>query len=82
MKNKQLNEIQVKLHSQIKSLNNTIANLESTNDDMLSKYQVLTNENVALKKVFLYFYHHKSSCACTHKNIKNNFLCMEDSLVH
>lgn len=57
VKNKKLDEIQVKLHNQIGSLNDTIVKLEGTNCDILSKYQAVNNENIVLKKVFLYFYY-------------------------
>lgn len=49
-------ETQIKLHNQIGSLNDTIGKLEFTNNDILSKYQVLNNENIVLKKVFLYLF--------------------------
>ncbi|XP_032673037.1 uncharacterized protein LOC116844957 isoform X2 [Odontomachus brunneus] len=50
VKNKKLNETQVKLHSQIGSLSDTITKLQDINHDILSKYQGLSNENIVLKK--------------------------------
>lgn len=54
IKNKKLDDIQVKLHNQIGTLNDTITKLENTNSDAVSNCQALSNENVSLKKVFLY----------------------------
>ncbi|XP_050463284.1 testis-expressed protein 9 [Cataglyphis hispanica] len=47
---KKLDDIQVRLHNQIGTLNDTIAKLENRNSDTISNCQVLSNENVALKK--------------------------------
>lgn len=56
MENKKLDDTQVKLCSQIASLNNTIIKSENINSDTLLKYQVLKNENTMLKKVFVIYY--------------------------
>lgn len=53
MRKKKLDDIQVKLHNQIGTLNDTITKLENRNSDTISNCQALSNENVALKKVFL-----------------------------
>ncbi|XP_011148220.1 uncharacterized protein LOC105188453 [Harpegnathos saltator] len=50
VKNKKLDETQVKLYRQIELLSNTIAKLESTNCDIFSKCQALSNENIVLEK--------------------------------
>lgn len=50
IKNKKLDDIQVKLHNQIGTLNDTITKLENTNSDAVSNCQALSNENVSLKK--------------------------------
>lgn len=50
MKNKKLDNIQVKLHNQIGTLNDTITKLENTNSDAVSNCQALSNENVSFKK--------------------------------
>ncbi|KMQ89683.1 testis-expressed sequence 9 protein [Lasius niger] len=50
VRNKKLDDIQVKLHNQIGTLNDTITKLENINSDTVSNCQTLGNENVALKK--------------------------------
>ncbi|XP_029172382.1 dynactin, 150 kDa isoform [Nylanderia fulva] len=50
VRNKKLDDIQVKLHNQMETLNDTIAKLENINSDTVSNCQVLNNENVSLKK--------------------------------
>ncbi|KAH0946079.1 hypothetical protein HN011_007026 [Eciton burchellii] len=50
VENKKLDDAQVKSHNQIGTLNDTIIKLENTNSDMLTNYQIIKNENIALKK--------------------------------
>ncbi|XP_029665606.1 GRIP and coiled-coil domain-containing protein PFC0235w isoform X2 [Formica exsecta] len=50
VRKKKLDDIQVKLHNQIGTLNDTITKLENRNSDTISNCQALSNENVALKK--------------------------------
>lgn len=53
---KKLDDIHIKLRNQIETLNDRIAKLECINSDTLSDYQVLSNENIVLKKVFFTFF--------------------------
>ncbi|XP_011874294.1 PREDICTED: testis-expressed sequence 9 protein [Vollenhovia emeryi] len=47
---KKLDDVQVKLRSQIGTLNDTVTKLERVNSDTLLDYQALNNENIVLKK--------------------------------
>ncbi|GAB1862395.1 Testis-expressed sequence 9 protein [Camponotus japonicus] len=48
--NKKLDDIQIKLHNQIGTLNDTITKLENKNSDAISNCQALNSENTFLKK--------------------------------
>jgi len=52
--NKKLDDIQIKLHNQIGTLNDTITKLENKNSDAILNCQTLNSENTSLKKVFIY----------------------------
>jgi len=56
VENKKLDDAQIKSHNQIGTLNDAIIKLENTNSDMLTNYQIIKNENIALNKVFLFFF--------------------------
>ncbi|XP_018350879.1 PREDICTED: uncharacterized protein PFB0765w-like isoform X1 [Trachymyrmex septentrionalis] len=47
---KKLDDVQVKLRNQIETLNDTITKLERINSDILSDSQILSKENIILKK--------------------------------